>query len=143
MIKLLSQTPEDWATYCPIKNKITADINYSHTNYQNQLFNNKGHVSKRFWKYVKSLWKDHVGVSPLKMDGKDVINGAEKAESDTLNNQFYSVFTNEDLTNFPSTDSEPFASMPKISFTIDGILNLLQNLDVNKSSGPDEIPAII
>ena len=137
----LSQAPEDWAAYRSIKNEITADINYSHTNYQNQLFNSKGHVSKRFWKYVKSLRKDRVGVSPLKIDGKDIINGAEKA--DMLNNQFYSVFTNEDLTNFPPTYSEPFTSMPNISFTTDGILNLLQNLDVNKSSGPDEIPAII
>jgi len=51
--------------------------------------------------------KDRVSVSLLKIDGKDVINGAEKA--DTLNNQFYSVFTNEDLNNFLLTDLDPFA----------------------------------
>ena len=53
------------------------------------------------------------------------------------------MFTNEDLTNLPPTDFKPHITMPNISFTIDGILNLLQDLDVNKSSGPDEIPAIV
>ena len=87
-----SQAPEDWAAYRSIKNEITSDIRRSHTNYQNRLFDNEGRASKNFWKYVKNLRKDRVGVSPLKLDGKVLVGGAEKA--DALNNQFYSVFTN-------------------------------------------------
>ena len=79
----------------------------------------------------KNLWKDCVGVSPLKLSGKVLVDGAEKA--DALNSQFYSLFTNEDLTNLPPADSEPYISMSDISFSIDGIANLLQSLDASKS----------
>ena len=117
-------------------------IKHSHTNYQNRLFDNEGHASKNFWKYVKNLRKDRVGVSPLKVNGKVLdLDGAEKA--DALNNQFYSVFTNGDLTNLPLADLEPHTSMSDISFSIDGIVNLLQCLDVNKSPGPDGIPPVV
>ena len=78
-----SQTPEDWAAYCSIKNEITSDIRRSHTNYQNRLFDN---TSKNFWKCIKNLRKDCVGVSPLKLNGRVLVDGAEKA--DALNNQF-------------------------------------------------------
>jgi len=118
-------------TYRTIKNEITLDIKRSHTNYQNKLFDIEGHVSKNFWEYIKNLWKDCVGVSPLKLNGKVLVDGAEKA--DALNSQFYSLFTNEDLTNLPPADSEPFISMSYISFSIGGIANLLQSLDASKS----------
>ena len=97
-----SQAPEDWAAYRTIKNEITADTKYSHTNYQNRLFDNEGHASKNFWKYVKISRKDCVGVGPLKVNGKVLVDGAEKV--DALNNQFYLVFTNEDLANLPLAD---------------------------------------
>ena len=76
---------------------------------------------------VKNLKKDHVWVSPLKLNGKVLVDGAERA--DALNNQFYSVFTNEDLTDFPTADLNSHISIPNISFSIDGIANLLQGLD--------------
>jgi len=103
----VSQLPQDWAAYRTIKNEINYDIKRSHTSYQNRLFDNEGHVSKHFWKYVKNLRKDCVGVSPLKLDGKILI---EKANA--LNNQFYSVFTNEDLTNLPQAGMHPFSTSP-------------------------------
>ena len=46
-----------------------------------------------FWKHIKSLRKDHVGVSTLSSGGKQVTDSFEKAE--LLNSQFHSVFTDE------------------------------------------------
>ena len=131
----VSQLPQDWAAYRTIKNEINSDIKRSHTSYQNTLFDNEGHVSKHFWKYVKNLRKDRVGVSPLRLDGKILIDGAEKANA--LNNQFYSV------TNLPQAAEHPHIAVPNISFSTEGIINLLQDLESNKSPGPDGIPAAV
>ena len=124
MIKLkVSQLPGDWAAYRTIKNEITSDTKTSHTNYQNRLFDNEGQVSKKFWKFVKNLRKDRVGVSTLKLDDKILGDGTEKANT-TLNNQFYSVFTNEDLTNLPQATMHSHISVPNISFSTEGITTL-------------------
>jgi len=42
---------------------------------------NEGRTSKNFWKYIKNLRKDHVGVSPLKLNGRVLVDGAEKADA--------------------------------------------------------------
>ena len=83
---------------------------------------------KKLLQIRNKFTEDHVGVIPLKLNGKVSIDSAEKA--DALNSQFYLVFTNEDLTNLPPTDSEPYISMCNISFSIDGIANLPQSLQV-------------
>jgi len=103
-----SQAPEDWAVYCTIRNEITSVIKRSHINYQNRLFDNEVHAFKNFWKYIKNLRKDHVGVSPLE---KALTDGTEKAN--ILNNQFY---INEDLTSLPPAASD--FPIPNISFLL-------------------------
>ena len=72
--------------------QITQEISQAYTNYQTQSFeNNTCTVSKRFWKYIKSLQKDCVGIPPLTTDGVTTSKSEDKA--DILNRQFYSVFT--------------------------------------------------
>jgi len=56
-------------------------------------------VSKRFCKYIKSLLKDHIGIPPLVTNEITITKSKDKAE--TLNQQFYSVFTDEDLLSVP------------------------------------------
>ena len=89
---------------------------------------------------ISSLRKDHVGVSTLSSGGKQVTDSFDKAK--LLNNQFHSVFTNENLTDIPTAESS-YPSMPEISFSTEGIFKLLCELDTNKSSGPDEIPSMV
>ena len=76
-------------------------------------------TSKKFWRYIKSLRKDHVGVPALISNGKILTDSLEKAE--VLNNQFYSVFTDEDLVNTPQIDQLEYPTMPEISFNTPGI----------------------
>ena len=80
---------------------------------------------------IKSLRKDHVGVPALISNGKTLTDSLEKAE--VLNNQFYSVFTDEDLVNTPQIDQLEYPTMPEISFNTPGIHELLLDLDTNKS----------
>ena len=92
---------------------------------------------KRFWKYIKSLQKDCVGIPPLTTDGVTTSKSEDKA--DILNCQFYSVFTDEDLSSVPSPTSS-FPIMPNISLNVKGIHKLLNDLDVDKAPVPDKIP---
>ena len=58
-----------------------------------------------------------------------------------MNTQFQSVFTKEHSGPLPDKGPSPHPIMPDISITTAGILNLLQNLDIHKASGPDQVSA--
>ena len=99
-----------------MRNQITQVISEAHTNYQTQIFeNNTCTVLKRFWKYIKSLRKDCVGIPPLTTDGVTTSKSEDKAN--ILNHQFYSVFTDEDLSSVSSPTSS-FPIMPNISLFV-------------------------
>ena len=53
------------------------------------------------------------------------------------------VFTNEYLNNFPDMTDSSIPVMLNIIITINGVEKLLKDLNVNKASGPDDIPAKI
>ena len=132
---------EAWKSYQRLRNRITKEIEIAHTDYQSQLFtDDSNNTSKRFWKYIKSLCKDHIGVPTLINNSKVITDSLEKAEA--LNNQFYSVFTDEDLFDLPQLDQLEYPMMSEISFSISGIHSLLLNLDSNKSPGPDSMITI-
>ena len=57
-----------------------------------------------------------------------------------LNNQFESVFTNEDLSNISIMTSDATLQMPGISFSAHGIL---ENLVLGKAPGPDVLTTYI
>ena len=133
---------EAWKSYQRLRNRITKEIEIAHTDHQSQLFtDDSNNTCKRFWKYIKSSRKDHIGVPTLINNGKVITDSLEKAEA--LNNQFYSVFTDEDLFDLPQLDQLEYPMMPEISFSISGIHSLLLNLDSNKSPGPDSMTTII
>ena len=55
--------------------------------------------------------------------------------------QFKFVFTTEDTTSIPDKGTSPYPSIKDINVTVNGVRNLLENLDTNKSPGPDNIHA--
>ena len=66
-------------------------------------------------------------------------NPHDKAE--ILNDQFYSVFTHEDLSDLSQCADLAYSSILDVSFSTDGILKLIKPLNINKASGPDNISA--
>ena len=61
-----------------------------------------------------------------------------------MNNQFYSIFTDEDLSDIPeSTDNKVSSTIPLITFSVEGIEHQLNLLNTQKASGPDYIPAFV
>ena len=58
-----------------------------------------------------------------------------------LNEYFHSVFTTENLGLVPDMDPSPHESIPDIDITAHGVYNLLSNLKIHKSSGPNDVNA--
>ena len=77
--------------------------------------------------------------SPEHPTDSGAVTQLDKAEA--LNNQFFTFFTDE---NILSPNLEPsFPLIGDLSFTAEGIENILNNLSTDKSPGPDNIPNFI
>ncbi|WAR00573.1 RTJK-like protein, partial [Mya arenaria] len=96
---------------------------------------------KKFWAYIKALRKDSCGIAPLKDKGKLHNEPIDKAN--ILNQQYQSVFIQENNSNTPTPDGDPYPSMNDIEVTPEGVLALLKKLNPNKATGPDMIPSRI
>ena len=88
------------------------------------------------------IHRDNTGVAPLKHQNSLISNPHDKAK--ILDDQFYSVFTHEDLSDLSECADSAYSSIPDdISYSTDGILKLIKSLNVNKASGPDNISPIL
>ena len=56
-----------------------------------------------------------------------------------LNKQFQSVFTTESNSSLPSKGPSPHPTMSDINISLEGIYNLLLNINTHKACGPDQI----
>ena len=60
-----------------------------------------------------------------------------------MNDQFVSVFTEEDLVNSPTLPTSSIPTMSPITINTSGVEKLLKDINPSKASGPDAIPAKI
>ena len=133
----------DWTWEFLIEKSSHQKIDGAHKAYQEKLFDSNPDSShKNIWRCVKRLCKDKTGVPPLCCNESTLHRSIDKAE--VINNQFHTVFTRENLSNLPQQQNSPYdGPYPTIhttSFSVEGILQLLNSLDINKASGPDNIP---
>ena len=61
------------------------------------------------------------------------------AKANILNSHYQSIFTEEN-DNIPDKGPTPFPTMPDININMQGVLDLINALDVHKAYGPDNIP---
>jgi len=110
----------------------------SHGRYLSNIFScNRGH--KGFWSYIKSKRRDQVSIPSLEINGTTISDTYEKV--DLINHQFSSVFTQEDLSTIPDLGLSPYDGMSIDDITVEGVSNLLANLQGHEAHGPDNIPA--
>ena len=97
---------------------------------------------KKFWSYVKNTVQKNSGIGPLKTK-----EGYQKSDSqskpDILNDQFHSVFTEEDMEDFPNMGPSPHHAMRRISIDQYGVHKLFSGLQPHKATVPEEIPAFV
>ena len=96
---------------------------------------------KKLWRYVKSQSKVKSTISPLKNKKTAKLTNNEKEQAEVLASQFASVMVDEPAGDIPRLPPKHLTTPPleTINVTTEMVLKKLQNLDVNKSPGPDEI----
>ena len=94
---------------------------------------------KRLFQYIKSLRNECSGVPSLKQGDRLITDTIGKAEA--LNDQYQSVFTKEPPGPIPDKGPSPYQTMEDPFITEAGVLKLLQNIKVDKATGPNAIAA--
>ena len=94
-----------------------------------------------FRKYIKSKRQDNVGTPSLKKNGTLINDGKEK--SNIFVDQFRSVFTKMTSKKMPAMENKCKKELPPLVITVNGVIKLLSNINISKSTGPDKIPNII
>ncbi len=115
-------------------------IKKAHWEYVNNILTESlvSNNSKPFWKYIKSKRQENIGIAPLLKDGKLHSDSTEKAN--ILNTQFQSVFTQDDGSLIPRLQGESYPDIDNLTITTPGVQKLLEKINPQKASGPDNIP---
>ena len=139
----ISKSDHDEAAFKSYRSNYKKEIRHAQGHYiRNTMSDNLHQNTKQFWKIVKSKRVDNGGIPPLNTpDGNTTDVSQDKAE--ILNNYFRSVYTHEDTANIPNLSGNPYPEMPPINVTPEGVEKLLADLQPNKASGPDQLPARI
>jgi hypothetical protein len=87
---------------------------------------------------IKSKKRDSCGIATLNSNGKIMEDSKSKAEA--LNQQFVSVFTEENMTNQPDLKGNPSPDISRLEISEEGVKKLLSNVNPKKANGPDNIP---
>ena len=143
--KLANRTHKNrlYEAYRHQRTKVNKLIRQAHNNYINNIIGNSFKDNpKLFWSYIKSNKVENVNIPTLISNSGETCN-SDKAKATALNNQFQSVFTDEDFSNFPTKGQTCYRSAPELSIHTNGVYKLLIGLDCSKATGPDEIPARI
>ena len=129
-----------WWSCRKIQSDIKTEIHQAHDRYINSLFeDDSGKPSKKLWISIKAKKRDQVGVSPLKgRNGK--LETTSKGKAQILNNQYSSVFIDDDHDIMPSMGASPYPPMAGIRVSVNGVKTLLQKLNARKAIGPDLLP---
>ena len=139
----LSNCETDWSAYKEIKKLAQRESRKAHDSYILTLINSDdggcSNNNKRLWSYIKSKRKDQCGIPSLEKDNQTITDGFCKAS--ILNDQSQSVFTDTNSTPTVPLEGNTFPHIPPINITTEGVLQLLQELDPHKASGPDGMPS--
>ena len=127
---------KDWNRYRLIKKETRAINRRAQEKYTKKIV--QGENSKSMWRLIKSRKCDPTGVAPLEKNG--IIHNDRKSKADILNDQFCSVFTNENTSSMPKTGISSFPSIKDIIVSYNGVLKLIRSLNPGKAAGPDGIP---
>ena len=132
-----------WSRYKSCKKQVTQQMRKARSDYVNNIIESAFQEAdtKPFWKFIYSKRGKKIGDAPLKSQGKLFADGRCKAE--ILNNQFKFVFIKEKSSDIPTPYGPNFPPIGNIQENINGVQKLLSNIEVNKATGPDNLPCRI
>ena len=148
------QSQKDWDKWKQQRNFATLlnrQLRDQHIHTQvGKLLHNK-HDAFKYHKTLKTLIGHNKGSSIPPLSTDDSLNGTtvtdEQEKSNILNDFFASQTQLTDIPSLPDTtadtDREPVPALNSITVEKEEVLNLLNSLDTNKSTGPDQLPSKI
>ena len=136
-----TKKPSHWEAYNRVSSSTKKALKKAHWQHVNLILDTaeKEHNTKPFWNYIKFQRQHTVGVPPLKKKGQ--LYSDSKTKASILQDQFTSVFTTDDTdpNHDLKMDGQKYQSLPPLLVRNEGILKLLQHINLSKSSGPDEV----
>ena len=131
--------------YCKARKKVKRLMRQSKKSFEKAIATESKKNPKPFWKYVRSKLRTKSGISPLLRDKKNPnslkFDDTEKAE--ILQDQFCSVFTQEQDGELPTMDRRTERAMSDLIITEDEVRKEILLLNINKSCGPDDISPLL
>ena len=135
-----SDSPLDWSKYHDLKRQCQRECRQAFNNYISSLIDpNSSKVTKRLWSFIKSRKQDNTGIGPLIHQGTKFIDSKDKAN--VLADYFSSVFTCNNTSHLPEVNDIPLPSISPLTVHVEGVAQLLTNIQPHKASGPDNLPA--
>ena len=100
---------------------------------------------KSFWAHSRRKLKTKVGISPLRNNPecKDSLKFDDLEKANILQDQFSSVFTKEPDGDIPRLPRRCKHTRLRLNVTEERVMKLIDNLNPNKSIGPDDVHARI
>ena len=101
----MSKTDHDYKAFEKASNKLRCLTRNLRTHHEQLMVSNIGKNPKSFWRYINSHMKTRSNIDSIqRLDGSIATSDQEKAG--ILNSYFASVFTDKNLSSFPSLESE-------------------------------------
>ena len=129
----------DWEKFRQLRRQASKAAAKSYSDYLNNHIGESLKTNpKQFWSFIKANKRECIGIPTLQTNGQIITNDRDKAN--TLNNHFSSVFTQE-IYPIPKLFPSVYSDIPFLEIGIDGVVKQLKNINQNKATGPDELPA--
>jgi len=131
--------PENWTTYFEIKRLTQQECRKAYNKYISSFIDSENNCTKKLWSFIKSKRLDQTGIGPIIYKGETHTDSLSKANA--FADYFASVYTQDDPSNIPTLEGEPFPEIHQIYIHPEGVAQLLHNLKPYKAAGPDNLPS--
>ena len=128
--------------YKRLQHEVQWETRKAHRMYMEDVSKECKENPKRFWSFIKSKGQETNGVPPLK-NKEGFLKSDSQNKANILNEQFQSVYTQEDTSSIPNKGPSPYQPMRDITVNWKGVHKLLKGLKPYKATGPDSIPSFI
>lgn len=135
---LNTKAGSDFQIYISKRNEATHAVRKAKREYEKAIAKECRKNPKVVWNYLKR--KNKTNMPNLKKNDGSTTK-SDKEAADTLNEQYFSVFTREMTGNLPQMTPKLLKTEKLQTFAVDEgeVLKILQNLQTNKSPGLDQI----
>ena len=134
-----SRDNTDYLLYSRARNQAKWECRKAEKDFEKKIAREAKTNPKAFYRYAQSKLKTRSRLSDLLSTDGELIT-SDKGKANEMNNFFTSVFTRENITSMPEfPDQEYNSPLTDITITPEEVKKMLDNLNPNKSPGPDGI----